>query len=116
MRKTSHASVKRTRLTPLRPSDQNTFHLANGSATALPYNTIRLFITAPDDISPLGDYDDWYLELITHEHTHILHTDNITGVPAVVNRLMGKWWAPNQAQPVCTEASHCPPVAARPGG
>jgi hypothetical protein len=72
---------------------------ANGSATALPYNTIRLFTTAPDDISPLGDYDDWYLELITHEHTHILHTDNITGLPAFFNTVMGKWWAPNQAQP-----------------
>jgi hypothetical protein len=72
---------------------------ANGSATSLPYNTIRLYATAPDDLSPLGDYDDWYLELITHEHTHILHTDNITGVPAVVNSIMGKWWSPNQAQP-----------------
>jgi hypothetical protein len=72
---------------------------ANGSATALPYNTIRLFMTAPDDLSPLGDYDDWYLELITHEHTHIMHTDNITGVPALFNTIMGKWWAPNQAQP-----------------
>jgi hypothetical protein len=72
---------------------------ANGSATALPYNTIRLFTTSPDDLSPLGDYDDWYLELLTHEHTHILHTDNITGIPALFNRIMGKWWAPNQAQP-----------------
>jgi len=68
---------------------------ANGSATSLPYNTIRLYTTAPDDLSPLGDYDDWYLELITHEHTHILHTDNITGVLAVFNRVMGKWWSPN---------------------
>src|SRR3954454_20375471 len=36
---------------------------ANGSATAIPYNAIRLFVTGPDDLSPLGDYDDWYLEL-----------------------------------------------------
>ena len=28
----------------------------------------------------------------------------------------GRSTAPNQAQPVCTEAPHCPPVAARPGG
>jgi len=72
---------------------------ANGSASALPYNTIQLFVTAPDDLSTLGDYDDWYLELITHEHTHILHTDNITGIPALVNKVMGKYWAPNNAQP-----------------
>jgi hypothetical protein len=28
---------------------------ANGSATALPFNTIRLFATAPEDLSPLSD-------------------------------------------------------------
>jgi WD40-like Beta Propeller Repeat len=72
---------------------------ANGSATALPYNTIRLFVTAPDDLSPLGDYDDWYLELLTHEYTHIVHTDNISGVPAIVNAVLGKTYSPNQAQP-----------------
>lgn len=72
---------------------------ANGSATALPYNTIRLFVTAPDDMSPLGDYDDWMLELITHEYTHILHIDNISGVPAIVNAILGKTLAPNQIQP-----------------
>ncbi len=72
---------------------------ANGSATALPFNTIRLYVTAPDDLSPLGDYDDWYLELLTHEYTHILHTDNITGIPRLVNAIIGKTYSPNQAQP-----------------
>jgi hypothetical protein len=72
---------------------------ANGSATAIPYNAIRLYVTAPDDLSPLGDYDDWYLSLVTHEHTHILHTDTIRGAPALVNAIVGKWLAPNQVQP-----------------
>ena len=72
---------------------------ANGSATSLPLNTIRLYVTAPDDLSPLGDYDDWYLELLTHEYTHILHTDNISGVPRLVNAVLGKTYSPNQAQP-----------------
>ncbi len=72
---------------------------ANGSATALPYNTIRLYATAPDDLSPLGDYDDWYLSLFTHEYTHILHVDNISGPARVVNAVLGKTYAPNQAQP-----------------
>ena len=72
---------------------------ANGSATALPYNTIRLFVTAPDDMSPLGDYDDWYLELLTHEYTHILHIDNISGLPALLNAILGKTFVPNQVQP-----------------
>ena len=72
---------------------------ANGSATALPFNAIRLNVTAPDDLSPLGDVDDWYLELVTHEYTHILHTDHIRGIPALVNALLGKTLAPNQVQP-----------------
>lgn len=72
---------------------------ANGSATSLPYNTVRLFVTAPDDLSPLADYDDWLLELITHEYTHILHTDHITGLPAIYNAIVGKQYSPNQMQP-----------------
>ena len=72
---------------------------ANGSATALPYDAVRLNVTAPDDMSPLGDVDDWYLELVTHEYTHILHTDHIEGIPALINKLIGKTLAPNQVQP-----------------
>lgn len=72
---------------------------ANGSAGALPYNAIRLLVTAPEDMSPLGDVDDWYLELVTHEYTHILHTDHIHGLPALVNAVLGKTLAPNQVQP-----------------
>jgi hypothetical protein len=72
---------------------------ANGSATALPFNTVRLFVTAPSDMSPLGDYDDWYLGLMTHEHTHILHVDNVSGVPSIVNSVFGKTLVPNQIQP-----------------
>lgn len=72
---------------------------ANGSAIATPYNTVRLFITAPDDMSALGDYDDWYVDLLTHEYTHILHTDNISGLPSVVNAILGKTLSPNRFQP-----------------
>ncbi|MSP23558.1 MAG: hypothetical protein EXR75_00030 [Myxococcales bacterium] len=72
---------------------------ANGSATPVPFNAVRLFVTAPSDLSPLHDYDDWYLGLMTHEYAHILHTDNISGVPALLNTIIGKTVAPNQAQP-----------------
>lgn len=72
---------------------------ANGSATTLPYNTVRLFATAPDDMSPLGDYDNWINELVTHEYTHILQIDNTSGLPAIGNAILGKTFAPNQAQP-----------------
>jgi hypothetical protein len=72
---------------------------ANGSASTLPYNTVRLFATAPDDMSPLGDYDNWINELVTHEYTHILQIDNTSGLPAIGNAILGKTFAPNQAQP-----------------
>ena len=72
---------------------------ANGSATALPFNQIRLFATAPDDLSALGDYDDWLHVLITHEHTHVLHLDTYSGLPGLINTLLGKVYAPNLLQP-----------------
>ena len=72
---------------------------ANGSATPLPYNQIELFVSAPEDLTPLGDYDDWLSVLITHEHTHVLHLDTIHGWPAVVNAILGKVYAPNLIQP-----------------
>jgi hypothetical protein len=75
------------------------FEHANGSATALPYNTIRLFAASPEDLSTLGDYDDWLTLLVTHEHTHILHMDNIGGIPGIINAIFGKVYAPNQVQP-----------------
>ncbi|MEZ4232902.1 MAG: DPP IV N-terminal domain-containing protein [Polyangiaceae bacterium] len=72
---------------------------SNGSASVRPYNTIRLFVSAPDDMSVLGDYDDWMLMLLTHEHTHILHIDNRSGIPELLNGIFGKTYTPNQVQP-----------------
>lgn len=72
---------------------------ANGSAIATPYNTVRLYLTAPDDLSTLNQFDDWFTSLITHEYTHILHTDQISGVAAIFNAIFGKQWSPNQVQP-----------------
>lgn len=86
-----------TRVTHIVLSD--TSDSANGSAYGQPYNTIRLYVSAPEDMSTLGDYDDWQVELITHEYTHILQIDNISGLPALVNSIFGKVWVPNQYQP-----------------
>lgn len=72
---------------------------ANGNATAIHYNVIRLFVSAPDDLSVLGDFDDWLTILVTHEHAHILHLDNIGGLPRIINEVFGKIWAPNALQP-----------------
>ncbi|MBX3185295.1 MAG: PD40 domain-containing protein [Polyangiaceae bacterium] len=72
---------------------------SNGSANVRPYNIIRLFVSAPDDMSVLGDYDDWLWMLLTHEHTHVLHLDNRSGIPELLNGILGKSYTPNQAQP-----------------
>jgi hypothetical protein len=72
---------------------------ANGSATALPYDTIRLYAEAPDDLAPLADYDDWMTLLVSHEHTHILHLDQATGLPAFINAILGKVYMPNHVSP-----------------
>ncbi len=72
---------------------------ANGSAQAIPYNIVRVYLTGPDSRSYLHDYDDWLTALIMHEYTHILHLDTIHGLPRLVNAVMGKIWAPNQLQP-----------------
>lgn len=72
---------------------------ANGSATARPRNEIRLFATAPGDLSTLGDYDDWMTLLVTHEHAHVLHLDNFGGIPEIINTIFGKIYTPNNIQP-----------------
>lgn len=72
---------------------------ANGSAGVIPYNAIRLFATAPDDLSPLSDHDDWMVSLVTHEYAHILHLDTVGGIPALLNTLTGKLFTPNSLWP-----------------
>jgi dipeptidyl aminopeptidase/acylaminoacyl peptidase len=72
---------------------------ANGFAGVLPRNDIHLYATAPGSISTLNDHDDWLYGLVTHEYTHIVHLDTISGIPYWYNRIFGKTWAPNQIQP-----------------
>jgi hypothetical protein len=72
---------------------------ANGFASVLPRNAITLFATAPGSFTELDDHDDWLYALIVHEYTHILHLDTMEGLPSIVNRVLGKSWAPNQVLP-----------------
>ncbi len=89
-----HQPKKRVQITL---TDESGF--ANGSATALHYNQIRLFVSAPNDLSVLGDFDDWMTVLVTHEHAHIVHQDNVGGIPRIINEIFGKVWTPNLLQP-----------------
>ncbi len=72
---------------------------ANGSASVIPRNVVRLFAQSPEDLSALSDYDDWMTVLITHELTHIVHLDQVSGVPAILNSVFGKIIAPNTTLP-----------------
>jgi dipeptidyl aminopeptidase/acylaminoacyl peptidase len=72
---------------------------ANGSATALPRNTVRLFASAPESMSTLGDHDDWMAVLVNHEQTHVVHLDSWGGVASLINLFLGKTYAPNHVQP-----------------
>lgn len=72
---------------------------ANGSARVVPFNAIQVFVTAPEDLSVIGDYDDWLQNLFVHEYTHVAHVDNISGIPALINAIFGKVYPPNNVQP-----------------
>ncbi|MBN2493895.1 MAG: PD40 domain-containing protein [Deltaproteobacteria bacterium] len=73
---------------------------ANGSASVLPYNTVHVYAEAPDSLHVLQDYDDHLQILLVHELTHIVHMDTIHGLPAWINRVLGRTVFPNGAQPV----------------
>ena len=89
-----HSPAQRTQLVLSDDSDS-----ANGSATPVPYNTIRVYAVPPESGSVLNDERDWLEAVITHEYVHILHLDNIGGLPALFNELFGKLWPPNGLTP-----------------
>lgn len=72
---------------------------ANGMATPLPYDTIRLNGVPPSARSELNDYRDWVQSLVDHEYVHILHLDHVGGFPAAFNEVFGKLWIPNGLLP-----------------
>lgn len=72
---------------------------ANGSATAWGRPTIFLLAEPPDDLSVLGDFDDYLYLLVAHEYVHVLHLGTVRGLPAFLNRILGDVWIPNGIQP-----------------
>lgn len=72
---------------------------ANGSASVIPFNTIRLNAVAPRADGSLGHYDHWMWNLIVHEYTHILHLGRIGGVPRALNIINDAGVSPNQTVP-----------------
>ena len=72
---------------------------ANGYATYLPMNTIVIFVTAPEGDSTLSLYENWNDAIFTHELTHILHIDTVSGIPKSFRTLFGKIIAINGLAP-----------------
>lgn len=77
------------------------FDYSNGFATPLPYNTVYLFVSAPDTNGTLDDYNDWLTLLILHEYTHTLHLDKANGLPEALRSFFGRLPVlfPNAFQP-----------------
>ncbi|MDO6461046.1 hypothetical protein Q4485_10090 [Granulosicoccaceae sp. 1_MG-2023] len=62
---------------------------SNGGATAYPYNQFYVYLNEPDE-GELVSHEDFVTLLFTHEYTHILHQDQVAGVPALLRRVFGK--------------------------
>ncbi len=72
---------------------------ANGWTRAYPYNQILLYAHPPEADNELGRYDNYLRELFIHEYTHLLHLDQVAGLPRGLNRVFGKTFLPNNLMP-----------------
>lgn len=72
---------------------------ANGFASVLPYDRIVLLAQPPGPESGLASFENYVRTLVYHEYAHILHMDQVTGVLAFVNAVLGKTALPNAAMP-----------------
>ncbi len=62
---------------------------SNGAATPIPYNQFYIYMHAPY-AGDLLSHNDWSELVFRHEYTHILHTNQVTGLPAKLRKVLGK--------------------------
>jgi hypothetical protein len=72
---------------------------ANGFATAVPYNAITIFVTAPQEDSTLSLYEDWSEAIFTHELTHVLHMETNRGIVRAARAVVGRIASTNDVSP-----------------
>jgi Tol biopolymer transport system component len=72
---------------------------ANGFARTVPYNLVTILTIAPDGRSELSHTEDHLRLVLFHEMFHVVHLETYSGVPEIVNRVLGKSWPPNLLQP-----------------
>lgn len=77
------------------------FDLSNGYTRVFPFNSIVLFVSAPDAINSLEAYDDWLTLVFRHEFLHVVHLSMVRGVPRGFQRVFGRHplLFPNAYQP-----------------
>ena len=77
---------------PLAPTEVvmlDTVDQSNGSASALPYNRISIYLPSPVD-GELMDQMPWLEMVFTHEYVHILHLDMAYGAPQAMRSVFGR--------------------------
>ncbi len=78
------------------------FDLANGWANVVPFNQMRIYLSAPDDFHSLENQTDWLTLLVTHELAHVLHLDQSRKLPAGLQSVFGRslWFFPHLFEPL----------------
>jgi len=74
--------------------------VANGYASVVPYNSIVIYVTAPQEDSTLSLYEDWSTAILTHELTHILHMDTNHGIVRLARAVIGRVATTNDVSPL----------------
>src|SRR5207253_9616511 len=64
--------------------------ITNGYATPLPSNRITIFARPPVEELTLQIYDDWLELVVTHELTHIFHTNQAGKVGRALRTVFGR--------------------------
>jgi Tol biopolymer transport system component len=72
----------------------------NGFGFPYPNNQMYIYATSPNAEMLMGRYDHWLRDLILHEYTHVLHMEKTAGLPAWLNRFLGRTYFPNVLQPI----------------
>lgn len=84
----------RTEVVLIDPTDR-----ANGFATAVPYRSITMFVTAPQEDATLSLHDDWPRTLALHEFTHVLHLETHRGIVSAARAIVGRIASTNTLSP-----------------
>ena len=72
---------------------------ANGYASVVPYSAITILASPPLPDETLSSYTDWLRLLVFHEYAHVVHLNQVSGLPGFLNSIFGKNFAPNQSLP-----------------